>query len=257
MNENGFAEKLDVDRATVQLTNLQSQKQATINGISNGYLGLKLLMGMPLADTLVLTDSVTDENIQQGSLNDTYDYKDRLEFQYLSLTQKLNEYNVRRYKLSRIPTATLNAGYSKLSQGSQFALFGGSLWFASSYIGLTVNVPIFGGFIKSANIEQAKLELEKTNNTIENFRRVIDYEVDSAKNTFSNAVITMNSQRKNMELAEEVYNQTKKKYEIGTASTTDITNTQADLITAQRNYLVALYNAALAKIDYLRAIGKL
>jgi len=255
--KNGFAEKLDVDRATVQLTNLQSQKQAAINSISNGYLGLKLLMGMPLNDTLVLTDTVTDESIQQGSLNETYNYTDRLDYQYLSLTQKLNEYNLRRYKLARIPTATINAGYSKLSQGSQFALFGGSLWFASSYIGLTVNVPISGGFIKSANIEQAKLELEKTNNYIENFKLVIDFEVDSARNTFTNAVIVMNSQRKNMELAEEVYNQTKKKYEIGTASTTDITNTQADLITAQRNYLVALYNAALAKVDYLRAVGKL
>jgi len=120
-----------------------------------------------------------------------------------------------------------------------------------------VNVPIFSGFMKNANIEEAKLELQKTNNTIDNFKLVIDYEVDSSRNTFTNAVIVMNSQRKNMELAEQVYNQTKKKYEIGTASTTDITNTQADLITAQRNYLVALYNAALAKVDYLRAIGKL
>ncbi|HYK44872.1 MAG TPA: TolC family protein [Parafilimonas sp.] len=255
--KNGFAEKLDVDRATVQVANLESQKQAAINSISNGYLGLKLLMGMPLNDTVVLTDSVTDESIQQGSLNDTYDYKDRLEFQYLSLSQKLNEFNVRRYKLSKIPTASLNAAYSKLSQGDNFALSGGTLWFPSSYIGLTVNVPIFSGFMKNANIEEAKLELQKTNNTIDNFKLTIDYQVDLARNTFTNAVIVMNSQRKNMELAEEVYNQTKKKYEIGTASTTDITNTQADLITAQRNYLVALYDAALAKVDYLRAIGKL
>ena len=133
----------------------------------------------------------------------------------------------------------------------------GNLWFASSYIGLTVNVPIFGGFIKSANIQQAKLELEKTNNVIENFKMAIDFEVDSAKNSFTNAVITMNVQHKNMELAETVYNQTKKKYEIGTASTTDISDAEADLTTAQRNYIVALYNAALAKVDYLRAIGKL
>jgi outer membrane protein len=255
--ENGFGEKLDIDRASVQLTNLQTQKQTALNSISNGYLGLKVLMGMPVRDTLVLTDSVTDEVIQQGSLVDAYDYKDRLDFQYLSLSQKLNEFNVRRYKLSRIPTATLNAGYSKLSQGNNFALFGGNLWFASSYIGLTVNVPIVGGFLKSANIQQAQLELEKTNNNIENLKQAIDYEVDSAKNSFNNAVITMGAQRKNMDLAEEVYNQTKKKYEIGTASTTDISNAQTDLTTAQRNYIVALYNAAIAKVDYLRAIGKL
>jgi len=40
--KNGFAESLDVDRASVQLTNFQAQKQTTINNVSNGYLGLKV-----------------------------------------------------------------------------------------------------------------------------------------------------------------------------------------------------------------------
>ncbi len=49
--KNGFGESLDIDRASVQLTNFQSQKQTTLNNISNGYLGLKVLMGMPVHDT--------------------------------------------------------------------------------------------------------------------------------------------------------------------------------------------------------------
>ena len=68
--KNGFAESLDVDRASVQLTNFQAQKQTTLNNISNGYLGLKVLMGMPVKDTLVLTDSVTAESIQEKALTD-------------------------------------------------------------------------------------------------------------------------------------------------------------------------------------------
>jgi outer membrane protein TolC len=255
--KNGFAEKLDVDRTSVQLTNLQSQKQTTLNSISNGYLGLKLLMGMPLNDILILTDTVTDATIQEQALNDSYNYNDRLDFQYLKLSQRLGQYNVSRYKLARIPTAKLNAGYSKLSQSNTFNFFSGNPWFNSSYIGISVDVPIFGGFQKDANVKQAQLELEKTNNTIENFKLVIDYEVDSARNSFNNAVINMNAQRKNMDLAEQVYDLTKKKYESGLASTTDISNAQADLTTAQSNYIIALYTAALAKIDYLKAIGKL
>src|SRR5207342_3654204 len=52
---NGFAEKLDVDRATVQLSNLQTQKLTTQRTIDNGYLGLKMLIGMNVSDSLVLT----------------------------------------------------------------------------------------------------------------------------------------------------------------------------------------------------------
>lgn len=256
--KNGFAEKLDVDKSSVQLTNFQSQKQTTINTIANGYLGLKLLMGMPIHDSLLLTDSITAESVKQGALLDgVYKYDDRPDFRTLSLSGKLLEYNVRRYKLSRVPTASLNASYSKLAQRNRFDFFSKGPWFTSSYIGLTVNVPIFSGFLRDANIKEAQLTLQQTNNNIQYLKLQIDQEVDSSITSFNNAVITLNNQQQNVDLATEVYNLTKKKYESGLASTTDISNAQADLIAAQTNYLVALYSAALAKIDYLKATGKL
>ncbi len=56
--ENGFAEKLDVDKVNVTLTNLQTEKIRALNQIDNGYLGLKVLIGMPVKDELVLTDTL-------------------------------------------------------------------------------------------------------------------------------------------------------------------------------------------------------
>ena len=256
---NGFAEKLDVDKATVQLTNLQTQKRRTINSISNGYLGLKFLIGMPVRDSLVLTDSVTENSIKDGLLNEgDYNYTDRKEYQYLDLSKKLNEYNVRRYQLSKLPTLRLNANYSKLAQRTEFNFFNtGKPWFSSSYIGVSLDVPLFSGFAKNAEVQQAKLQLQQVNNNIENLKRQIDYQVDSSVNSYHNAVIELDYQRKNMQLAEQVYNQTKTKYESGLASTTDISNAEADLRTAQDTYVTALYEAAVAKVDYMKAIGKL
>ena len=132
-----------------------------------------------------------------------------------------------------------------------------SPWFSSSYIGVTINVPIFGGFLKDANIKQAQLELEQTNNNIEYLKLQIDQDVDSSINSFNSAITNLNNQKKNVDLAAKVYDLTKKKYESGLASTTDISNAQADLTTAQTSYIISLYNAVLAKIDYLKAIGKL
>jgi len=60
-----------------------------------------------------------------------------------------------------------------------------------------------------------------------------------------------------MALAQTVFDQTKKKFEIGTGSNTEITQAQTDLKAAQTNYLTALYNAIIAKIDYIKATGKL
>jgi outer membrane protein TolC len=67
----------------------------------------------------------------------------------------------------------------------------------------------------------------------------------------------MDFQKKNIVLAETVYNQIKKKFEIGTGSNTEINTAQTELKTAQTNYIAALYDAVIAKVDYLKAVGKL
>ncbi len=60
-----------------------------------------------------------------------------------------------------------------------------------------------------------------------------------------------------MALAENVFQQTKKKFEAGTGSQTEINQAQTDMKTAQTNYINSLYNAIIARVDFLKATGKL
>jgi outer membrane protein len=259
MYQNGFQEKLDVDKATVQLANLQTQKLSTQTTINNGYLGLKYLLGMPVKDSLSLTDKFTEDDLKSGVLDDTtYKYDDRNDYQSLQLNKKLNEYNVKRYKYSYYPTLNVNGSYQKNAYGNLYNFFGkDGTWYSTSYAGLTLNVPIFSGFAKDANLKKSRLQLQQTQNQIENLKISIDNDVAQSQNKFRSDISTVDFQRRNMQLAESVYNQTKKKYESGLASNTDITNAQTDLITAQTNFINALYDAVLAKVDYQKAIGKL
>lgn len=258
MFKNGFVEKIDVDRASVQLANLQTEKMKVLNTINNGYFGLKLLIGMPIQQELVLTEGITEDKIKEGLLQDTADqYKNRKEYQYLELGRRLNDYNIKRYKLSALPTASLSGGFNKIAQRNTFSFFEKGDWFSSSSIGLNVNIPIFKGFANDANIKKAQLELKQTDNQLENLKISIDNDITTATNNFNTAITTLDYQKKNMELAEKVYNQAKKKYEIGTGSTLDITNAQSELRIAESNYTSALYDAIIAKVDYLKATGKL
>lgn len=257
MFANGFAEKLDINKINVQLANLKTQKASAENAIATGYLGLKVLMGMPLKDSLILTDKITEEQIKTGVLVDAYQYSDRKDFQYAELGKKLNEFNVRRYKLSYLPTVALSGSYAKNAQRNKFDFFGKGDWFTISSVGVNVSVPIFSGFAKDARVKQAQISLAQTNNTIANFKNQIDNEVATADFNLKSAITTIDYQKQNMALAETVYNQTKKKFEVGTGSNTEITAAQTDLITAQTNYINALYSAIIAKIDYQKAIGKL
>jgi outer membrane protein len=256
--DNGFQEKLDVDRTTVLLSNLKTEKTKVENQLQSGYVGLKFLMGMPVKYQLSLSDTLSDSFLRDQVLSDSVRFEDRQEFQLLKSVEKLNTYNIKRYKYTYIPTVSLTGSYSRQAQRQQFDFFKGSEpWYTTSYIGLQINVPIFDGFAKDARIKQARLTLAKTQNSIEDMKNQIDNEVETARINIGSALITVDEQTRNMQLAEQVYNQTKIKYEQGLGSNLEITNAETDLREAQNNYFTALYDGIVARINYLKAIGKL
>jgi outer membrane protein TolC len=254
--ENGFAEKLDISKLEVQLANLRTEKLKAQNTIDNGYLGLKVLMGMPIQDTLVLTETITEGDVRREVLDASiYNYVDRKEYQYAELGKKLNEYNIRRYKLAKLPRVSLNAAYSSSRQDNQFGF--SAPWFKTSYVGLSINFDIFSGGAKDARIQSARLELQKTQNNLDALKLSIDNEVKQAANNYNSALATLDDQKRNMTLAETVYNQTQLKFQNGIGSQTEISTAQSDLLVAQNNYILSLYDAINARIDFLKATGKL
>ncbi len=256
--DNGFAERLDVDKVSVALTNLQTEKIKALNQIDNGYLGLKVLMGMPVQDELVLTDSLSYDQVREGVLDaGGFQYSDRRDYQYAELGIKLNEYNIRRYKLSKIPTLSLNGYYNKNAQRDKFDFFKGGDWFDISAVSVNLNIPIFTGFSTKAKIQKAKIEWEQSINQREQLKITIDNDIQAAKNDFRSAIAALDFQKKNMELAESVFDQTRKKYEAGTGSQEEINTAQTELKSAQTNYINSLYDAIIAKTDFLKATGRL
>ncbi|MEP6748397.1 MAG: TolC family protein [Bacteroidota bacterium] len=258
MFDNGFAEKLDIDKITVQIANLQTERTNALNMVSNGYLGLKMLMGMPIREGLTLTDTLNDEQVKQGIPDmSAFDYKQRLEFQASELNVRLNEYDLKRYRAAKLPTLNLIGYYNKNAQRDKFNFTNHGDWFGISAFTLNLNIPIFTGFTANARIARAKLVVQQSVNMREALKIAIDNDIDSSKNNFNSAISNLDYQKKNMALAASVFQQTKKKFEIGTGSQTEINQAQTDLKAAQTNYINSLYTAIVAKIDFIKATGKL
>jgi len=255
--KNGFAEKLDIDKIVVQLNNLTTEKQKVIQQLEAGNAGLKFLINMPQKEELVLTDSLTEDELKSNILDESYNYNDRKEIQLLTFASKLNGYNIKRYNLSRIPTIAAFGSYSKNAQRTSFNFFNKGDWFTTSFIGLRISVPIFDGFARRAKIESARLTLQKSNNSLDQSKQSMDNDVIQARSRFKNALLTADVQKQNIQLAEDVFNTTRKKYDQGLGSNQEIYNAQTELKVAQNNYFSALYDAITAKVDYLKAVGKL
>jgi len=256
--KNGFAEKLDVDKVQVQLNNLYTQRLTAQNQIDAGMEGLKFLMHLPQKDSLVLTDTLSDEEIKSNILDENYNYRDRKDFQLLSLQSTLQQYNIKRYQLSKIPTLSFDANIVQNAQRTTFSFFKrGEPYFTTSFMSFKLSIPLFLGGATNAKIASARVDLEKTQNSIDQLKASIDNDVAQSRLSIKSAIITMDAQKKNIELAESVYNSTKLKYDQGVGSNQEINQAEVDLITAQNNYYNSLYDAIIAKINYLQATGKL
>ncbi len=204
----------------MNLSNLRTEKLKIENRLKTGNVALKYLMGMPIKENLILTDTVNEAVIKEDLISpDSLQFENRKEYQLLKSVEKLNTYNIKRYKMSYLPTVSLTAGYSQNAQRNKFDFFkSGEPWFKSTSIGVRIDVPIFDGFAKDARIKSARFELEKTQTNIADLKNNIASEIDTARISLQNALVTMDAQKTNMELAEQVYNQTKLKYEQGLGS---------------------------------------
>ncbi len=258
MYKNGFAEKLDVDKVSVQLNNLQTEKIKANNSVAIGFMGLKMLMGMPVKDSLALTEVINEQSLSSDVLvENNFQYGIRKDYQYLNTVRKLSEYNVKRYQLSYLPTVNFSGAYSQNAMRSKFDFFEKGSWFTTSFLSLNVNLPLFNGFARDARVKRTKIELKQVENQMDALKNNIDNEITQAKLNYISSVATVQFQKKNMQLAENVFQQTKKKFEAGTGSNTEISAAQADLVSAQNNFMNALYTALIAKVDLLKASGKL
>ena len=255
--KNGFAEKLDIDKTQVQLNNLQTEKIKIENLLEAGNASLKFLMNMPQKEELILTDTLSEAELKSGILEEAYNYNDRKEIQLLNIAAKLNGYNVKRFQLSQLPSLSMSASYTKNAQRDNFNFFNKGDWFTSTLVGVRLSVPIFDGMGRNARIQAAKLAVAKINNTLQQTKEQMDNDVIISKLKMKAAILTIDNQKQNVQLAEQVFNTTRKKYEQGLGSNQEIYNTQTELKVAQTNYYSALYDAIIAKIDYLKAVGKL
>lgn len=254
---NGFAERLDLDKVQVQLTNLQTSQSVLDNSIKLAYAGLKYSLAISQNDTVILKEGLSNEDVKQNVLDDNFKYEDRKEIQAIAYSRRLQELNVKRYQLGYIPTLAAVLSYTAQGQGQKFITDKNTFWLKNSLVGLNLNVPIFDGFQRKYKIQQEKFNLQKVDNSIENLKQVIDLQQTASRETLKNALLNLDAQQRNVQLAENVYNTTKKKFEAGIGSSFEVLQADTDWQTAQSNYFNGLYNAIIAKISFQSSLGKL
>ena len=255
LNENGFVEKIDLDRITVTYNNLGVEKEKLQRLIGLGLSLLKFQMGMDQSATVTLTDKLEGVKIAAETSADKFDYGKRIEYSLLETQKNIAQLQVKQNKMSYLPNAVLYGSASENAYRSQFDIFANKAWYPTMVVGGTINIPIFDGLQKNYRIQQAKMNLLKADNNLKSVQQSIDMDRASAQINLQNASSTLESQKKNIELAEEVYKVSKIKYDQGVGSNLEVITAETALKESQTNYFSALYDAIISKVDYDKANG--
>jgi outer membrane protein len=258
--QNGLAKKIDVDRINVNLTNLETQRSQTLNGISQLENQLKFAMGMPVTTEIILPPTELTEVSQLPALADTVALAGRTEIKLLDVQRKLLLLQRKAYVAEYYPNLSLAANYLYSSQNSSFDYLNtsnGAIGYGSSAIGLTLRVPIFNGFLTRSKIRQADVDIRKADEDRLQTTNSLNLAYENAKLELRNNVNTINSQRKNVQLAQEIYRSTQNNYNNGLASLTDLLDTENSLTQAQNTYTQALLSYKVAEIQLIKSNGNI
>lgn len=263
MNQKGFVEKLDVDRLEVSLNNLKTERIKVQNLVDLSYYMLKFQMGMKLDEQIQLTDRINETDVNRianevkADDGSSFSYDQRIDYSILKNNLQLSEMDVENNKRGYYPTVAAFAGYGYNTGRNSFGDVFGSPWFNNANLGLSINIPVFDGFAKKYKIQQAKFTVDKVKQSLSLVEQSIDLQIRSANITIINGLENLKTQKRNLELAQEVVRVSKIKYQSGTGSNIEVINAESALKESQTNYFASLYDLLLAKVDLDKAKGKL
>ncbi len=260
LNQNGFVEKIDVDRLELAYNNLVTEKEKIARLVGIAETLLKFQMGYDLKQPINLTDEIKADQLQDiDLLTDTkVNYEARSEYQLLESQLKLNTLEMKRYQYQYLPSLVGYASYNRQAQRTKFDFTDGSQkWYPIGVFGATLNVPIFNGGQKYYKVKQAKINMLKTGNSINQVKSLIEFEITSNSIAYKNAFSSLMMQKRNKELAQSIYDTSKKKYEAGVGSNLEVVTAETGLRESETNYLNAIYDLMIAKTDLDKSLGNI
>ena len=255
--ENGFVEKLDVDRIKVSFNNLNAEKIKAERLYDLSLSVLKFQIGFPVNDKLSVKGSIEDVILSVNEYDiQSFDYSDRIEHSILNTNKRLKSYDLKNNRSQFLPQIYANLSYGYNTSSSEYDLFFNSnRWKNYGTVGLQVIVPIFDGFNKRSKINRSKIVVQQVENQIKFLERSIDLQINQNYIELKNAIESLNVSKDNLVLANEVYNVSEKKYKEGVGSNLEVLDSNNALKTAQTNYYNAYYQAIISKINLEKTLG--
>ena len=259
--ENGFIEKLDVDRLELSYDNLLSQKEAVERLQTLAKNVLKFQMNYPLNNEIAISqtlDDIVDKVlVEEVALDEKTNYNKRPEYDNILLGQELNKINFKATRNQRYPTLAGFGNYQYQLQRNNLFESDEPGFFPISLVGLQLNVPIYNGGSVGIKEQQIKLDIERTEIQKQTFENGVDLQISNAYQQYLNAKQNVFSTKRRQSLAEDIYDVTQIKYKEGVGSSLEVNSAERELYLTQQQYIQALLDLVNSRVALDIATGEI
>jgi len=254
----GLASRSDILKAKVAQSDARlaliraSNAQLAAQGQLNLQMGRAVQLPLKIVDDLETVGSFAESSFildeRQLEKHLKIAFENRPELERIGQQIKAQQANIRFARSDYFPTVSVDGSYSYAGETV-------SDLNASSYIGMSLSVPLFSGFSRPARVKQEHLALRNLNQQQESLHQQIGLEVWNAYLQVKEAVERVANSRIFYENALENRNIAEGEYREGVGSMLDVIDAQTAFVTAEQTLIEALadYKIALAALD--RAVG--
>lgn len=181
-------------------------------------------------------------------------FEKRIEYQQLQTSKELQHQLTDYYTISSLPTLTAFYDYFYEYENNNFSqLFNTA--YPYSYLGLSLNIPIFTGFSHFENIHKSKLQEQELDWSEVNLKANIYSQYTSAMANYKSSLYNMQLMKDNDIQANKAYTIVTLQYRQGVVAYLNLIVAESNLISAEVGYINALFQVLSSKIDLEKAIG--
>ncbi len=254
--KSGTVDKTDFERAKISLNNSIAEKKFDEGQLKTSFAALKNLMGYPVNDQMTLAyDTTQMESEAFIDTTQSVNYENRIEYKILQTQLRLQKANLSYNYWSFLPSLSVFGTYNLQYQNDVFKnLY--NINYPSEYAGLTLSFPIFQGGKRFQEIDEASLQVQRSELDLASLRSSINVEYTQALANYKSSLSDFDAAKENLELAKDVYNTIELQYKAGVKTYLDVITAETDLRTTEVNYSNSLYQLLSNKLDVEKALGK-
>lgn len=251
------ASELDLARAKTALANAIPNVYDAESSVILSLWQLKAVMGVNLDENIDVEGRLQDYSehmLYDINESEALSLENNSTMRQLAIQAEQLAASVKMQQYAYLPSLAMTFSYSVNAMTNDFR-FSEYRWSPHSFVGLSLQVPIFSGGKRYNAIKQSKVQAMQLDVQKENTERQLKIAIRQYLNQMETAMKSYASAESALESARKAYNIAQKSYNVGKSTLTDLNDAQLALTQAQLTTSQAIYNFVLAKANLEGTLG--